>query len=59
MRDLLQAPHVNLEPTETDGGHEEAQPTFICPACGAAMIILEILARKQFVLAPPQHQGAP
>ena len=30
---------------------EWGQPTFICPECGAAMIIAEILARKQLIRA--------
>jgi predicted RNA-binding Zn-ribbon protein involved in translation (DUF1610 family) len=38
---------------------KEVQPTFICPVCGAAMIIVEILARKQFIRAQPQQRGAP
>jgi predicted RNA-binding Zn-ribbon protein involved in translation (DUF1610 family) len=32
---------------------ETLQPTFNCPDCGAAMIIVEILARKQRIRAPP------
>jgi hypothetical protein len=29
------------------------QPTFLCPHCGAAMIIIEILTRGQPIRAPP------
>jgi predicted RNA-binding Zn-ribbon protein involved in translation (DUF1610 family) len=34
-------------------------PTFVCPNCGAAMIIIEILARKPHIRAPPPQGGAP
>jgi hypothetical protein len=29
------------------------QPTFVCPHCGAAMIIVEVFARGQPIRAPP------
>jgi hypothetical protein len=38
---------------------KEVQPTFVCPECGAAMIIVEILARKPLIRAPPTQAGAP
>jgi hypothetical protein len=49
--------------TETQGAHAEAgnpstPPTFVCPDCGAAMIIVELLARKPLIRAPPQPEGA-
>jgi Putative transposase len=34
----------------TDSG----QPTFLCPDCGAAMIVVDIIARGQPIRAPPQ-----
>jgi predicted RNA-binding Zn-ribbon protein involved in translation (DUF1610 family) len=37
----------------------EIQPNFSCPDCGAAMIIIEILARKPLIRAPPPQKGAP
>jgi len=40
------APEV--QPTELPG-----QPTFVCPHCGAAMIIVEIFTRGQPIRAPP------
>jgi transcription elongation factor Elf1 len=44
----------------TEGASDEpAKPTFVCPDCGAAMIVIETLARKQMIRAPPQHRGAP
>jgi predicted RNA-binding Zn-ribbon protein involved in translation (DUF1610 family) len=36
-----------------------AQPTFVCPDCGAAMIVVEILMRGQPIRAPPPFRGAP
>ena len=36
------------EPTVTN-----VQPTFVCPHCGAAMIIVETFARGQPIRAPP------
>ena len=57
IRELL---HVApAEAKVTDTSTESVQPIFVCPDCGAAMIIVEILARKQFIRAPPQQRGAP
>ena len=36
-----------------------AQPTFVCPDCGAAMIVVEILIRGQPIRAPPPFRGTP
>jgi hypothetical protein len=60
-RELL---HVAPVPTKTKDAIAEAlekaiQPTFVCPDCGAAMIIIEILARKPLIRAPPPQGGAP
>ena len=60
VRELLHvAPADNTEAKAADTPAEAVQPTFICPDCGAAMIIVEILARKQLIRAPPQQRGAP
>jgi hypothetical protein len=58
VRELLQ---VVPEPKDTnaDAPEKAIQPTFVCPDCGAAMIIVEILARKPFIRAPPSQGGAP
>jgi len=42
-----------------DAPEKAIQPTFVCPDCGAAMIIVEILARKPLIRAPPPQGGAP
>jgi len=61
VRDLLQVAPANTEPMSTDADvlDKTIQPTFVCPDCGAAMIIVEILARKQLIRAPPWHRGEP
>jgi len=41
-----------------EGLVKEVQPTFVCPDCGAAMVIIEILARKPLIRAPPLQGGA-
>jgi predicted RNA-binding Zn-ribbon protein involved in translation (DUF1610 family) len=60
-RELLQIAPANTEPMSTDADvlDKTIQPTFVCPDCGAAMIIVEILARKQLIRAPPWHRGEP
>jgi predicted RNA-binding Zn-ribbon protein involved in translation (DUF1610 family) len=35
------------------------QPAFVCPHCGAAMIVVEILLRGQPIRAPPSQRGPP
>jgi hypothetical protein len=59
VRDLLQVAPANTEPMNADALDKAIQPTFVCPDCGAAMIIIEILARKQPIRAPPRQRGAP
>ena len=34
-------------------------PTFVCPDCGAAMIVIETLARTQHIRAPPRLRQPP
>ena len=34
------------------------QPSLVCPDCGAAMIIIDILVRGQPIRAPPRQRGA-
>ena len=61
VRDLLLVAPANTEPMSADADalDKAIQPTFVCPDCGAAMIIVEILARKQFISGPPRQGGAP
>jgi predicted RNA-binding Zn-ribbon protein involved in translation (DUF1610 family) len=59
VRELLHAAPVDTETKGADTPAESVQPTFVCPDCGAAMIIIEILVRKQLIRAPPRQRGAP
>jgi hypothetical protein len=60
VRAWLQVAAVATEPqgTHAVAGNPSALPTFVCPDCGAAMIIAELLARKPLIRAPPQPEGA-
>lgn len=59
IRELLQVMPADrdLDCGDIDAAEPSAQPTFVCPDCGAAMIIIEILARKQTIRAPPGQRG--
>jgi len=46
-----------VEPKEMDVPNEAVQPTFVCPDCGAPMIVVDTLVRKYLIRAPPQHWG--
>lgn len=60
VRELLHvAPVVNVEPDSAGALTESVQSTFVCPDCGAAMIVIETLARAQRIRAPPELQGVP
>lgn len=60
MRELLHAiPAVSAEPPSADAPVGIAQPTFVCPDCGAPMVIIDILVRGQLIRAPPSQRGAP
>src|SRR5512139_3016307 len=60
VRELLKVASTHAEPKDAiaDALDKAVQPTFVCPDCGAGMIIVEILARKQFIRAPPGQGGA-
>ena len=58
-RELLQVPsESDAEANSGDVSAAPVQPTYVCPDCGAPMIIIEILARGQSIRAPPQRRGA-
>ena len=49
---------LHVVPTATESHPPEAAaaniaPTFVCPHCGAPMIIVEVFARRQPIRAPP------
>lgn len=55
-RELLHVAPVLLNDEEKSA--ESAPPTFVCPDCGAPMIVVDTLARKYLIRAPPQPRGA-
>jgi hypothetical protein len=61
VRELLQveAPGAPTEPQSDDRPAGSRPPTFVCPDCGAAMIVIDTLVRTPRIRAPPQLQSAP
>jgi len=58
-RELLNVPpEVDDAASTGDGMAESGQPTYVCPDCGAPMIIIETFARGQPIRAPPRLRGA-
>ena len=54
-RELLHVvPHA-AQPQLPDG---TVQPTFVCPHCGAAMIVIETFTRGEPIRAPPAWPAA-
>jgi len=58
-RELLHVAPVVEIPDSTETTGESVQSTFVCPHCGAAMLIIETLARIQPIRAPPRLRGSP
>jgi hypothetical protein len=57
-RELLNVPSdADDERSAGDGVTEPVQPTYVCPDCGAPMIIIETLVRGQPIRAPPRLRG--
>jgi hypothetical protein len=55
-RELLHVvPDANAESHGADAPAQSVQPTFVCPDCGAPMLIIGILVRGQRIRAPPQQ----
>lgn len=51
-----------VEVNETSGGDaidEPVRPVFVCPHCGARMIVLETFERGQSISAPPSIAEVP
>ncbi|GEM_PF-2352905 len=59
VRDLLKVAPDNSAPMGADTSYKTIQQLFVCPDCGAAMIIVEILTRKQPIRASHKHRDAP
>jgi hypothetical protein len=51
-RELLHVVPAAIEP-QPEAPIANVQPTFVCPHCGAAMIIIQIFARGETIRAPP------
>jgi len=58
-RELLAASEATTDPISTYSAETTAEQdsAFYCPECGASMIIMEILARKQQPRASPTRSG--
>jgi len=57
VRELLQVVPVDRTNSEL-AEIPIVQPTFVCPDCGAAMIIVETLGHGQLIRAPPKYRIA-
>ena len=58
-RELLNAPPaIDDKASAGDASADPVQPTYVCPHCGAPMIIIETWMRDQLIRAPPQPRGA-
>jgi Zn finger protein HypA/HybF involved in hydrogenase expression len=58
VRALLGVVPAEAESREGDASAASVQPTFVCPDCGAAMVVIEVFARGQPIRAPPLQRGA-
>jgi hypothetical protein len=59
VRELLNVPSdADDEKNTGDAAADPVQPTYVCPDCGAPMIIIETLVRGQHIRAPPKLRGA-
>ena len=60
-RELLQieAPDAQTEPQSDDRPAGSGPPTFVCPDCGATMVVIDTLVRTPRIRAPPQLQCTP
>ena len=56
---LHAAPGVDAQPQGADALAANVQPTFVCPECGAPMIIIDTWVRAQHIRAPPKRGAAP
>ena len=56
---LHAAPDADAQPQGADAQAANVQPTFVCPHCGAPMIIIDTFARGQPIRAPPKLRAAP
>jgi predicted RNA-binding Zn-ribbon protein involved in translation (DUF1610 family) len=57
-RELLHLTTTHNEPSGKMATAEPVQPTFTCPDCGAAMVIVSVFTRETLIRAPPWQQCA-
>jgi Putative transposase len=57
-RELLHVVPAATESQPPQPAAANVQPTFVCPHCGAAMIIIQIFARGETIRAPPTLRAA-
>jgi hypothetical protein len=57
-RELLHVVPEAARPQPPDAPAAIVQPTFVCPHCGAAMVIVETFVRGQPIRAPPLQPAA-
>ena len=55
---LAEVPHADGQPERADVSANSVQASFVCPHCGAPMIIIDTLVRGPRIRAPPQLQCA-
>lgn len=59
VRELLRVVPNSETPAKPEAQARQAQPTFVCRCCGAAMVVVEILPRSASIRAPPPRSGCP
>lgn len=57
-RELLQVTTTINEPSGKITTDEPVKPTFTCPDCGAAMVIVSVFTRETLIRAPPWQRCA-
>ncbi len=58
VRELLHVVPAAANPQAPEAPADSAQPTFVCPHCHAAMIIIQTFARGESIRAPPALRAA-
>jgi hypothetical protein len=56
-RELLHAAHTDNNRNSQEAHGDSDSPVFICPDCGAAMIIIRVITREPQIRAPPWQRG--
>ena len=59
VRELLGVAPKSEIPAKPEAQANHVQPTFVCRCCGAAMVVVELLARGPSIRAPPPRSGCP